>query len=163
MSAAPANFDDPRYLTELAFKNILIALWAPATPGASSKTVYITGDTTKHVHPCVLVRALNSQEQLAPGTGIYRIRVQLELKQMVDDITAEISEQELRSVRQCFYRNDNDPRPMVDLAIRLSQAVAQPFTCSGIVPVDEISPAIESDVRVLTLSLAFDAFVTAAR
>jgi hypothetical protein len=160
---APANVDDPRYLAELAFKNILLQLWAPAPPGSAPATVYITGDTTEHTHPCVLVRALEAKEQLAPGTGIFRIRVQLDLKQKLDQENAETSEQELRSVRQCFYRNDLDPRPMIDLALRLTAAVSQPFTCNGVVPVEEIAPAIESDVRVLTRSLAFDVIAVANR
>jgi hypothetical protein len=155
MSAAPANFDDPRYLTELALKNILQKLWGP--------NVYITADTTAHVHPCVTVRVLQSREQLAPGTGIFRLRAQLDLKQKVDTQTAEQSEQSYRTMRQCFYRNDTDPRPMVDLANRLSAAVAPPYTCSGVVPVDEPAPSVESDVRVMTRSLAFDIFATASR
>lgn len=161
--SAPANIDDPRYLAELAFKNILLALWAPAPPGSSPATVYITGDTTEHIHPCVTVRALQSQEQLSPGTGIFRVRVQVDLKQKLDDQTADVAEQQLRSVRQCFYRNDLDPRPMVDLAMRLTRAVAQPFTCNGVVPVDELAPVVESDVRVLTQSLAFDVIAIANR
>jgi len=161
--SVPANIDDPRYLTELAFKNLLLRLWAPAPPGSSPPTVYITGDTTEHMHPCVVVRALESKEQISPGTGIFRIRVQLDLKQKLDQEDAEQSERELRGVRQCFYRNDTDPRPMVDLANRLSAAVAQPYTCNGVVPVDELAPSVESDVRVLTRSLAFDVMAVANR
>ena len=156
MPTAPANFDDPRYLTELAFKNILQKLWG-------SQNVYITGDTTQHIHPCITVRALQAKEQLAPGTGIFRLRVQLDLKQKIDNQTAEVSEQSFRAMRQCFYRNDTDPRPMVDLANRLSAAVAPPYTVSGIVPSDEPAPGVEADVRVMTRSLAFDVFSTANR
>ena len=161
--SSPQNIDDPRYLAELAFKNLLISLWCPAPPGSTDKTVYITGDLDQQKHPCVTVKALSSTPQLDPSAGIYKVRVQLDLKQKLDQQTAEESEQELRSVRQCFYRNDNDPRPMVDLAKRLSAATAQLFTVSGVVPVDELQPSVETDLRVLILSLAFDVFCTPNR
>lgn len=156
MPTAPANFDDPRYLTELAFKNII-------GPLGGFANIYITGDTTQHVHPCVTVRATSGREQLAPGTGIYRYQVQLDLKQKLDAQTAEQSEQSYRALKQCFYRNDTDPRPMVDLANRLSKAVSQPYSVPGVVPVDEPAPSVEADVRVMTRSLVFDVFATASR
>ena len=90
MTTYPANFDDPRYLTELAFKNVIATLISAAFP---TTQVYITGDTTPHTHPCVLVRARNEQEDIAPGTGIFKYRVECELQTKLDQQTAETAEQ----------------------------------------------------------------------
>ena len=150
---ALTNFDDPRYLTELAFKNII------TTIGGFSN-VYITADTTPHVHPCVLVRVMTNEEEIAPGTGIFKQRVELELQQKLDKQTAEVSEQQVRSLRQSLYRNDTDPRPMRDLANRLSAAISQPYTCLGVVPVDEPAISPDSEVRVYSYKLAFDVHAT---
>ena len=150
---ALTNFDDPRYLTELAFKNIITQI-------GGFSNVYITADTTTHTHPCVLVRVTTNEEEIAPGTGIFKQRVELELMQKLDKQTTEQSEQQIRSLRQCLYRNDTDPRPMRDLANRLSVAVTQPYTCLGVVPVDEPSVAQDAEVRIYSYKLTFDVHVT---
>ncbi len=162
--AGPQNIDDPNYLAELAFKTVLQLYWCPAIPGASPKTVYITGDLDQQIHPCVTVKSLGAEPQLDPSVGIYKVRIQLDLKQKLDKQDAEVSERELRSVRQCFYRNDLTSRgPMQNLAMQLSASTAQLLTVMGVVPTTEIQPAVESDNRVLTRSLAFDVYCTPNR
>lgn len=152
----PANIDDPRYLTELAFKNV-INLLAPAFP------VYISGDLTKHKHPAVLVRCRGNEEAIArgSGTGNFRQRVEITLQLKLDQqfqLNPEEQEQAIRSLRQCFYRNDTDSRPNVDLANRLTAAVAQPYTCKGIVNVDDGAIDVDTEIRVYSYKISFDVF-----
>jgi hypothetical protein len=149
----PANVDDPRYLTELAVKNI-VQQFAPAFQ------VLMTGDTTKHVHPCVLVRCRGNEEAIAKGTGTgnFKQRLEIELQLKLDQMDAEAQEQAVRSLRQCFYRNDTDPRPNVDLANRMSAAVAQPYTCKGVVSIDDGAVDVDAEIRVYSYKLIYDVF-----
>lgn len=149
----PANIDDPRYLTELAFKNIINAL-APAFQ------VLISGDRTKHIHPCVLVMCKGNEEAIAKGTGTgnFKQRVELELQIKLDQANAEQQEQAVRALRQCLFRNDTDSRPNVDLANRLTAAVAVPYTCKGIVSIDDGSIDVDAEVRVYSYKIIFDVF-----
>lgn len=153
MISPAANANDPRYLSELAFKNIIGAL----APGFQ---VLITGDHAVKIHPVVLVKCTASTEAIAPGaiTGNFKQRIEVELQQKLDAVDTEDQQAAVLALRQCFYRNDTDSRPNVDLANRLSLAVAFPYTCKGVLYQEEGPVESDSEVRVYAYKLAFDVF-----
>lgn len=158
---APANVYDIRTLTEMAIRAMIRSL-------VPDQNVYITSDTRAKVHPAVLVKVTENAEELAPGTGIFKQNVEVELQIKLTGVqgtplTPEMGGRLVEQIRQCFYRNDTDPRPMVDLRNRLSKAIANPYTCQGVVPRGEGPTLVEGDVRNYGYKLVFEIHATPTR
>lgn len=151
---ALANVFDERYLTELSFKELVV--------GLINLRTFISSDHEDHIHPCLLVKVVQNAERY-PGTGIFRQTVELELQVKLDETNAEEASALVGRLQQCFYRNDTDPRPQVDLANRLTKAQASPYTCLGIVRLEDPAIIPDSSIRVYSYKMNFRVECTPTR
>jgi hypothetical protein len=144
---------DIRGLTEAAVYSIITGL-------NTAVSCYVSSSTDEQVHPAVLIKVSDNQEEIAPGTGIFRQRLEVELQQKLDKYASPAAaSSELQSVRQCFYRNDTDSRPMRDLANRMTAAVSA-YTCVGVLPRGEGPVQTDPEVRVYAYRLLFEVHAT---
>lgn len=127
---------DVRGLNELAMRAQLLAF----LPANTLTSITVSGDLTKQTHPCGRCLCSDPTSELDPSAGIFRARLDVEIELKADAQGSAATTTLLQQVRQCFYRNDLDPRAMVSLAKQLTQnmvSAGNGYTCLGIVPVGE--------------------------
>lgn len=149
----PINTTDPRYLTELAVKVMVQNL-------IKDLDVFISFDHESRPHPSLLIRTDDQQEELNPGSGIYKQTVTIEYVCRPDQMTAEDFGRQWLNIRQCFYRNDLDPRPMKDLALRLTRSLPTSFFCYGAVPRAEQAIRTDEEKRLATVGMILEVHMT---
>lgn len=156
MAVSPSTFD-PRYLTESAFKAVIRGI----LPNMQTLTSF---DREETQHPGIQIRCSENQEEITPGCGIFKQKVEVALNLKADKEEPADAMTQVQNVRQCFYRNDLDPsRPMVDFAKRLTNATAFPFTCMGVIPRGEGPVQPDDRIRVYSYNFVFEVHMTPLR
>lgn len=120
--------------------------------------IFISGDSGQRTHPAVAVRAI-PQEEVAPGSGIFACRTEVDCIFKVNGSTGAAQTAFVQAVRQAFYRNDLDPRPMPNLAKQLTaqaQTLGIALTVLGIVPKGEGPVSTDGDDREYSYGLVFE-------
>lgn len=155
--SAPLNTFDPRLLTEAAF-GLMIRGFLP------DLAIFTSGSTDEIKHPGLLIRCRDQAEELAPGSGVFKQRVELELQVKPDTLDPETTSSLIRSLRQTFYRNDLTNRgPMQDLALRLTAASADPLTVYGVIARPEGEVEVSQEMRVYAYRWEFEVHATPTR
>lgn len=145
---------DIRTLNELAFQAQLL-VYGPSVAGG----IVTTSDLTKQDHPAIKIMSTDPGEEIAPGSGIYKCRVEILLVVKADAQGVSATSYLIQAIRQAFYRNDITSRPMQNLAAMLTTnqvAAGNPFTCLGVVPLSEGPVSKDEDDRMYTFRWAFD-------
>ena len=121
---------DVRSLVESAIRAQIVAYGT----GTTANTL-ISSDTAQLQHPGVRILTDDVAEEITPGSGIFRVPLAVDMVFKADLENAPQTSAFVQAVRQAFYRNDLDPRPMVSLAKQLTAAAAPgTLTVMGVVP-----------------------------
>jgi hypothetical protein len=153
-----AGVFDIRSLTERAFRTQLQS-FATSISASLTANTFISSDTEELQHPGVRIMAVDPTEEISPGTGIYRMRVSVDTVFKADEDNADTTAAFVLAVRQAYYRNDLDARPMQNLAKQLT-AQNIGLTVMGVVPIAEGPVQVDGAGREYTYRLLFDVHAT---
>lgn len=147
---------DVRSLVEAVIRTQVVSYGT----GTTANTL-ISSDTAELLHPGVRILTDDVMEEIAPGAGVFRVPVAVDCVFKADLETAPTTSAFVQAVRQAFYRNDLDARPMVSLAKQLTaNAGAGTLTVMGIVPRGDGPVRNESENREYVYRLLFDIHCT---
>lgn len=129
------------------------------TTYGGTTNVFISGDSAQRTHPCVAIKATAVQEEVSPGSGVFNLRVEVDCIFKVSGSSGAAQTAFVQAVRQAFYRNDLDARPMVSLAKQLT-AAGLGLTVFGVVPKGEGPVGNDGDDREYVYGLVFEMHAT---